>query len=446
VTSLIRRLGGQEEERFTFSDLFAQMKYLGLSYPFLQSGGTPTGNAEDIESSFEGYVAGAYKSNGVIYACMAARMLLFAEARFQFRRMRFGRPGDLFGTGALGPLENPWPGATTGDLLSRAIQDVDLAGNFYATRRGQEIKRLRPDWVTIITGSRSGSEIDAEVIGYLYHPCGPHASEEPVSLLPEQVAHFAPVPDPVARFRGMSWLTPVLEEILADRSAITHKKSFFDNGAKLGYVVTLGEQVTNPDQFDRWMAKFKAGHEGDANAYKTLFLAAGADVKTVGADMKQIDFSAVQGHGETRICAAARVPPIIVGLSEGLDSATYSNYGQARRAFADLTMRPLWRNVAGSLARIVDVPAGSDLWYDDRDIPFLQEDMQDAAAIQQTQAITIRELINAGYKPETVVAAVMAGDYGLLEHTGLVSVQLQEPGIQPDAPASNGTVPVPLSG
>jgi hypothetical protein len=175
VTSLIRRLGGQEEERFTFSDLFAQMKYLGLSYPFLQSGGTPTGNAEDIESSFEGYVAGAYKSNGVIYACMAARMLLFAEARFQFRRMRFGRPGDLFGTGALGPLENPWPGATTGDLLSRAIQDVDLAGNFYATRRGQEIKRLRPDWVTIITGSRSGSEIDAEVIGYLYHPCGPHA-------------------------------------------------------------------------------------------------------------------------------------------------------------------------------------------------------------------------------------------------------------------------------
>jgi phage portal protein BeeE len=192
------------------------------------------------------------------------------------------------------------------------------------------------------------------------------------------------------------------------RSATTHKKSFFDNGAKLGYVVTLGEQVTNPDQFDRWVAKFKGRHEGEWNAYKTLFLAAGADVKTVGADMKQVDF-AVQGHGETRICAAARRPADHRGLSEGLDSATYSNYGQARRAFADLTMRPLWRNVAGSLARIVDVPAGAELWYDDRDIPFLQEDQQDAAAIQQTQAITIRELINAGYEPETVVAAVMAG-------------------------------------
>ena len=37
-------------------------------------------------------------------------------------------------------------------------------------------------------------------------------------------------------------------------------------------------------------------------------------------------------------------------------------------------MRPLWRNVAGSLATVVNIPAGSVLWYDDRDIAFLQED------------------------------------------------------------------------
>lgn len=450
MTSLIRRLaGGRTEERdapLALSDYLQIVNFGGLQYQ-LPQGGTPGHAGENIESSFQGYVAGAYKSNGVIFACMAARALLFSEARFQFRQMRFGRPGDLFGTGALGLLENPWPGATTGDLLTRILNDADIAGNSYTVRRGGELRRLRPDWVTIVTGSRSGSEIDTEVIGYMYKPGGPTSSEDPVVLLPEQVAHFAPMPDPAARFRGMSWLSPILEEILADRSAITHKKSFFENGCKLGYVVTLGDNITNPDQFERWVEKFKVGHEGEWNAYKTLFLASGADVKTVGADMKQVDFASVQGHGETRICAAARVPPIIVGLSEGLDSATYSNYGQARRAFADLTMRPLWRNVAGSLARIVDVPAGADLWYDDRDIPFLQEDQQDAATIQQTQAITIRELINAGYEPDTVVAAVTGADYSLLKHTGLVSVQLQEPGTKPDAPASNGTAPaVPTSG
>jgi hypothetical protein len=92
--------------------------------------------------------------------------------------------------------------------------------------------------------------------------------------------------------------------LLGDQS---HKRTFFDNGAKLGYVVTLDpEGKLNPDQFKEWVSTFKTGHEGALNAYKTLFLSAGADVKVVGADMKQIDFSNVQGHGETRICAAAR--------------------------------------------------------------------------------------------------------------------------------------------
>ena len=449
MTSLMRRLTGATEERdspLAFQDWVNMFQFGGI--PYMVQGGTPSQDrGEGLEANFQGYVSGAYKSNGVVFACIAARMLLFSEARFQFRRMRFGRPGDLFGNQDLSILEQPWPGGTTGDLLNRAILDVDLAGNFYAVRRGNTLRRLRPDWVTIITGSRTGSEIDTELVGYSYDPGGPASGEDPIGLLPEQVAHFAPIPDPVARYRGMSWISPLVDEILADRTATTHKRNFFENGAKLGYVVTLDKDVVGaPEQFEKWVGKFKQSHEGALNAYKTLFLAGGADVKLVGANMKDVDFKAVQGHGETRICAAARVPPIIVGLSEGLDAATYSNYGQARRAFADLTMRPLWRNIAGSLSRVVPVPSDADLWYDDRDIPFLQEDQQDAAQIQQTQAITIRELINAGFDPDTVVKAVMNSDYDLLKHSGLVSVQLQEPGAEtPDAAASNGA-PALLNG
>jgi hypothetical protein len=103
---------------------------------------------------------------------MAVRARLFSEARFQFQRMRAGRPGDLYGTPALLPLESPWTNGTTSQLLKRALLDVDLAGNFYAVRRGKKIRRLRPDWVTIIAGSDSGSPIDAEVVGYLYHHGG----------------------------------------------------------------------------------------------------------------------------------------------------------------------------------------------------------------------------------------------------------------------------------
>jgi phage portal protein BeeE len=135
-------------------------------------------------------------------------------------------------------------------------------------------------------------------------------------LLPEFVAHFKLHDDPMANFRGMSWLTPVIGEILGDSAATSHKTNFFENGANLGYVVTLDPEGTmNPDQFKRWVDTFRDGHEGAANAYKTLFLSRGADVKVVGTNLKDLDFKAIQGAGETRIAAAAGVPAIIAGFS-----------------------------------------------------------------------------------------------------------------------------------
>jgi phage portal protein BeeE len=450
VPNLFRWLASPSSER-SISDLplsFDQWaNYFSFgNVPYMVQGGSPAQPGEKIENNFRGYIDGIYKGNGVVFSCVAARQLLFSEARFQFRRLRNGRPGDLFGTGELQLLEEPWENGTTGDLLTRAILDVDLAGNFYACRRGQSIRRLRPDWVTIITGTRTGSEIDAEVIGYAYQEGGPASGKDPTVLLPEQVAHFAPLPDPNARFRGMSWLSPIIGDIVGDGAATTHKTNFFQNGANLGYVVTMDPNgKLQPEQFNRWVETFKAGHEGAENAYKTLFLSAGADVKVVGTDLKQLDFKQIQGAGETRICAAARVPPIIAGFSEGLESATYSNYGQARRAFADLTMRPLWRGIAGALASIIDVPADAELWYDDRDIPFLQEDLKDAAEIQQMEAATIGSYVREGFTPESAVAAVQNHDNSLLVHTGLVSVQRQTPGGQLTLPNGNGQPSLPAS-
>jgi phage portal protein BeeE len=421
----------------------------GVDYGYI-GGGTLNGNEEPIEPNFLGYVQGAYKANGVVFACMLARMLLFSEARFQFRQRRAGRPGDLFGTGDLSLLEVPWRNGTTGGLLSRMIQDVDLAGNFFGARRpGPQIARMRPDRVTIVLGSRTGREIDNEVVGYAYDPTGTDKAEDIEIFLPEGVAHFAPIPDPEARFRGMSWLTPILREIEADSAATTHKAKFFVNGATPNMVVTLGDQVRmTPEVFENWIAKFESQHEGVMNAYKTLYLAAGADAKVVGSDMKQVDFKVTQGAGETRIAAAAGVPPVIVGLSEGLQGSSLNagNFGAAKRRFGDMTMRPLWREAAASLAPLVTVPAGAELWYDDRDIPALQEDMKDAAEVQQLQAITIRELINAGYEPKSVIDAVNSQDWARLTHTGLVSVQLQAPGADPGTdPSANGTPVAPAA-
>lgn len=394
---------------------------------------TLSGDHESVEASFAGYVQAGYKQNGVVFACMLVRLLLFSEARFQFQQLRNGRPGDLFGTAELGILENPWPNGTTGDLMTRAIQDADLAGNFYAYRESKtRLRRMRPDWVSIVLGSMSdpdvqAGDLDAEAIGYIYHPGGHGSGRPPVALLREQVAHFAPIPDPIATFRGMSWLTPILRELMADGAATSHKLKFFENAATSNMVVSLNPEI-KLEAFEAFVEKMDEQHRGAVNAYKTLYLAGGADAKVVGSNFQQIDFKVTQGAGETRIAAAAGVPPIIVGLSEGLAASSYSNYAQARRRFSDGTMRPLWRMMADSMAPIVNVPSGARLTYDDRDIAFLQEDQKDLADIQVIESTAIHLLIAAGYEPDSVIKAVSGNDLTLLTHTGLFSVQLQPAG------------------
>jgi len=401
------------------------------------------GEFERIGTEFADYVEDAYKSNGIVFACILARMLPFSEARFQFQQMQSGRPGRLFGTPALSLLEAPWANGTTGDLLARMEQKASLAGNFYATPVDGRLRELRPDWVTVVSGVRgdpdgSPFDINAEILGYIYHPRNVGREMEPVLLSPDAVVHYAPIPDPAAQWRGMSWLTPVLREIEADSHATEHKRNFFRRGASLNVVVTYDKTIT-PDNYERYVELFDAAHTGSHNAYKTLHLGGGADAKVVGTDLKQIDFKAVQGAGETRIAAAAGVPASIVGISEGLAGSALNagNYTAARRRFADATCRPLWRSACSALSVLVPPPdGGSRLWFDDRDVSFLQEDVKDEAEIRSSHASTIRTLVEAGFDASSVVTAVTSGDFSSLVHTGLLSVQLQEPGAQVPSPTN----------
>jgi hypothetical protein len=89
----------------------------------------------------------------------------------------------------------------------------------------------------------------------------------------------------------------------------------------------------------------------------------------------------------------------------------------------------LWRSACGSLQTLVPPPdGGARLWFDDRDVSFLQEDVDDAAATRQKDAQTMRTLVDGGFDPASVVSAVTTGDMSKLVHTGQLSVQLQPPG------------------
>lgn len=427
-----------ERDGMSLDSFYEQVKFAAQNYLLL--GGGVSGNSEAIGDGFTSYIAGAYKANGIVFGIMLARLMLFSEARLQFQRMRSGRPGDLFGTQDLAIFEKPWPNGTTGELLARMIQDADQAGNFFGYRETRtRLRRLRPDWVEIILTGDPAETIDSDVAGYLYHPGGKGGRGEPKLILPPNMVHWSPHPDPEASYRGMSWFTPVLREIQGDRLATAHKNKFFENGATLQSIVSLKESVTE-EQFKTFVRIFNEAHQGVENAYRNLVVGGGADVTLVGADMHQLDFRATQGAGEVRIATAGGIHPVILGIQEGLNGSSLNqgNFAAARRLTADKTLRPLWRMACAALSNVIEVPADARLWYDDRDIPFLREDRSDLAQIQAAEAAVIRQLVDGGWEPESVKTAVLNQDWSLLRHTGLLSVQLQEPLTGPP-PSGNGS-------
>lgn len=446
ILNTVRAFLAVRSERNLSLNTWAQQTfgYLGYQYPVPLNQTLPgTRGEEKVAANFAGIVQGAAKSNGVVFACMLARQMLFQEARFLFREITDeGRPGKFYTHPNLAPLEHPWEGGTTGDLLARSIQMVDIAGSSFVTRRGEELVWLRPDWLTIVCGSRNEEasvwDLDARVIGYLYQEGGSAEGRDPVVLLPETVAAFTPIPDPVARWRGMSWIHTLIPEIEADNAATLHKRQFFANGATPNMVVHFDPSIVDSvEKFNAYVDAIEETHTGAANAYKTMYLTGATSAEVVGANMQQLDFKATQGAGETRIAAAAGVPPVIVGLSEGLQGSSLNagNYDAAFQRFADLTIRPLWRNWCGSMETLIRPPKSnspirrSQLWYDDRDVPALRQDEHERAEIQKLQSEALASLIQgAGMTPQSAIDAVATGELSKLKHSGLPSVQLQPPG------------------
>ncbi len=404
------------------------------------------GKVLEITRTLPGYLA-ALRACPPAFAAQMVRALVLSGVRFTFRnRPSTSTPRRQFGTRALDRLERPWPKATTGQMVSMMEWHAGLAGNAYVLQQPDRLRVLRPDYVGVLYGSDQQPEdaahaLDGTLIGYVYQNGGLFSSGyKPQTLLPDEVAHWCPMPDPECAGIGMSWLTPALRDIQADSAATEHKIAYFRNGATPNMVVK-GLQAATKEQFNQLVDMLEERHAGVANAYRTLYLTTGADATVVGSNLAELDLKNVQGAGETRISMLSRVPATIMQIAEGLagSSLNAGNFSAARRTWADSWIYPTLADLSAALADVVQVPADAELWTDVADMPILREDAKDAAEIAQINAQTIVQLVNGGWEPESVKVAVLGQDMSLLKHSGLLSVQLQPPGQGP--PAAGGADP-----
>jgi hypothetical protein len=242
----------------------------------------------------------------------------------------------------------------------------------------------------------------------------------------------------------MSWLTPVVREIMADGAATSHKLQFFENGATPNMVVSFDPEIQQ-EQIEEFKKIFDARRQGHGARVRDAVLGGGADVKVVGADMKQVDFKVDAGRRRDEDRRGRRRPadhrrPVrgprsgdVLQLRAGAPPVRRRHHAPA---VAQRRRQPLATLITSPPARSSGTTTATS-----RSCRRTSRTPRTSSRRRRDDPHAHRGRLRPGHGRR----AVTAGDLNRLggAHTGLVSVQLQPPGsgsvgVTPAANAANG--------
>jgi HK97 family phage portal protein len=140
----------------------------------------------------------------------------------------------------------------------------------------------------------------------------------------------------------------------------------------------------------------------------------GQTVERLSLSLEEMAFDALRRVPESRICAAFRVPAQLAGITAGLDSGTYANFAEARSAFTESTLSPLWRYISDELTRGLQSdfdPKGTarwEYWHVTTDVAALQDDANATAERQRARSERVQQLQTAYKKGDVTREAAIA--------------------------------------
>ena len=317
--------------------------------------------------SYESAVRSGFAGNDLVYACIREIATSAAEARLvAYRTDTDGALVEVEGRiGAL--LRDPNPGMTQFEFLEAIHQHLNIAGNVYfykvrALRGVQSIFILRPDRVRIMDDGGAEYLIDNDIY----------------ALPAEDFGHLK-LPHPLDDHYGLSPLAVLGKHINLDSDLTDFQRVFFANAGVPSGLLKLKKQLNNKSEADKIRAQWRAQFRGVKGWHQVAVLDQDAEYQKTGASVDEVDAPGVSERVESRICAALRVPPILVGALVGLKHATsYANYGEARKSFWEETLIPEYKRIQEFLQGFLSV----DFAEFDR----LEFDLTQVRALQPNQA------------------------------------------------------------
>ena len=329
--------------------------------------------------NYDTYCEEGYKRNAVVFSAVREIARTAPSARIQVKKRLSRGQTEIHEEHPLQAVLNmPNPQQSHYDFVELLLTYLNLDGNAFILRdrEGKRTKALwlpRPDKMSPVIRQNAAIYDEDALLGYAYTT----QNGEKLYFLPEQVIHIK-YPDPNDRYGGLGRGIPPLMAAAFDadndNSQTSFIKQFFKNGAVPSGIIK-SKNILDDTEVKRIQNRIAEQYTGEQNWHKIMVLDADAEFQKTGLNLDEMVFPDLRAISETRICAAFKVPPVLIGVKSGLDAATYSNYKLARQALWEDNIIPTNTKLEQAFTR-----AFSDELAEDE---IIQHDYSDVVALQQ---------------------------------------------------------------
>lgn len=195
----------------------------------------------------------------------------------------------------------------------------------------------------------------------------------------EDIVHFRWGQNPSKPLEGMSPIHSCIREVCTDSEAVTYMSAIVRNPSAGVMMVPADATVKLTEDSAKMMAEYIKQISSGENMGRTIVPSVAMKAERFGLSPEEMALDKILRLPEQRITAVFGVPAIVVGLGAGLERSTFANFKEAREAFTESVMVPLWRDlgdtVTNQLGEDFGLKPGERAEFDISEVRALQDDV-----------------------------------------------------------------------
>jgi HK97 family phage portal protein len=291
-----------------------------------------------------------FKTNEVVYACIAKRAKARAEAPLWVYKDTGEHPEELpkHDLRKLLKLVNQGIGERQFWQICSISRDIAgfCAWEIEYNNLGDPVKLwfMRPDWCSFLRGPQK------PLRAIRYQPWGLPPMDIPI----ENIYFHGDFDIQYPQILFYSPTMNALRQIGVDNSMTDFLVDFVQRGAKFSGLLTTDQTLTG-DQAEDYQRRWQERYGGSRNWSEVGVLGKGLTYQTTQMNFNEMAFPELDARTETRICMAFEMSPILISARAGLNASTYSNYEQSHKAWYNEWVNPDWQIVGDNFgAQMLD--------------------------------------------------------------------------------------------